>query len=289
MAFTIVILEEEKYLKDLLRQKIKGSFPDAYIRDDIKGDDKGLSEFEIVLFDNRRYDAKEENGLYVPIFSSGVIDCKILEDKIRSIIPDIPGERGEMCLLISYAYLDERESYIEREFAHLKNDHDMCIRLDLMSGIRMPSCFTAAPPDTSLTRLLGMAGSDPSFDPELIPSYLTYDNRGFMTPGKPSFPDDVFDMGIDASVALTEKVRELVRRNDRDISALVVTEGFTIRDMARLVPLFDRTEVLLPARFCEEENNLEQMAGVLTRSLPAGQKLDIRYCRKQEKNANVRI
>lgn len=278
MAFTIIVFEKDLYLKRLIECRLSLSFPDAYISGQKERVESGLSECTIRLYDDRQFNEDEVGNKAIPLFTEGCIDCRKLEDQILDILDT--RERvsdPSMCLLISFAYMDEREDHIRREYSSFKECHDVCIRLDLMSGIRMPSPFTTGLSTGSLTRLLRKC-TDPGFDPEEIMDHLNHDSNGFMTAGKPDNPDDVFDLGIDASAVLIKSVRELIERGTVDISCLVVTEGFTVKDLTRISGLFDRVEILLPSRLCEEKNNIEEVLGSLSRNIPEGTYIKVRYC-----------
>ena len=292
MAFTIIVFEKDRYLKRLIESRLSRSFPDAYISGGKERVEAGLSECAITLYDDRQFGEDEVGHEAIPLFTEGCIDCRRLEDQILDIL-DTKDRVSDpaMCLLISFAYMDEREDYIRKEYSSLKDCHDVYIRLDLMSGIRMPSPLTTGLSAGSLTDLLRSC-SDPSFDSEDIMGYLNHDSNGFMTTGKPDSPDDVFDFGIETSATLIKKVRELVNLNSISVSCLVVTEGFTVKDLSFIAGLFDRVEVLLPSRLCEEKNNIEEVLGNISRHITGDTFIKVRYCdesKESGKGEHIRV
>ena len=294
MAFTIVICESDKQLFDSLKKRLALSFPDAYILSpDISIPDHGLSDHTTVLYDDRKMTAEEAEcfgGNGIALYSSGngsYIDCRVLCELIEQqrkyrgdtqppAVRSADPVRGKIILLIPYAYISERETFIRNEYFDLVRESTLTLRLDLMSGIRMPSTFTYEGTGSSLTDLLNAAARGSLDDTELL-EYLNPDMNGFLVPGRPDNADDVFDAGTDTVCSLIRTVRELTQRKDSDINALIVAEGFTLSDLKKISSLCDLIHILLPSRLCSENETLPEIINGLKSSSDYYKEIKISY------------
>lgn len=280
MAFTISVHEQDTYMYQLISDRLRSGFPDAYIcRDTDLPEDNSISKYTIDLYDNSRLGKRriaagnDISGLYsnpVPIYTfkdgTWIADMRSVEDAIRRIKNDPemkdpsyitrtgPGEHkyGKLAVVLPFTYADEREEYIKTAFDGMRDADSMCIRIDLMSGARMPSSFRTDLTDGSLTTLLKHVRS-PSFLPKDILDYLNPDSMGYLTPGMPDLNDDVYDLGTDAAVCLLRKLKALICDTEGAFNALAVIEGYRLDDLKKLIEPADELHVLLPADKCNTE------------------------------------
>lgn len=306
MNIGIIIFEKEDYLYKLLKFRLSTYFPDGYI---IRGVSGGISSADIplakkihVLYDSDQYSLEQIrsdcnriemdiniSSIYNEEFCKGrIIDCKYLAKKIMEnniatsqIINKISSNNsfnGKLIILISYAYMDERENLIDTEFDYLRRDTHMCLRIDLMSGIRMPSSFTGVESSSGgITDILTLAAKE-SLEPKDIMAYSTPDSKGFITPGKPTHTDDVFDFGIEPVVNLVETAKELTTDITFPINVFIVTEGFRFKDLIRIAALADELHFLLPERLLSDYLGFKSEIGSITRALPPEVPVTMHYC-----------
>ena len=289
MTFGIMIYENDTYLYELIRERLTAKYPNAYIS---RAGSQATFDFNLIsdiriLYDNREFSPPVTEGTCepVPLFEecgkgSMIINMKHIFSRLPGIqeTQELPAAadstKDRLRLLISYAYIDERENFIRSAAGPMTFDCMHPIRIDLMSGIRMPTPFTQGS-SGSLTNLL-RACTDRRFRPALITEYLNPDSSGFLSCGKPESEDDVFDIGIDACVKLMENLRKLCAAEDT--GALVVAEGWRVSELIRLIPCCDTLHLLLPARMCTEDTGMTKELGVFRRSLPSGALMTVHYC-----------
>ncbi len=306
MNIGIIIFEKEDYLYKLLKFRLSTYFPDGYIT---RGRSGGIDPSDIplaknihVLYDSDQYTSeqinKECSNIDIPIsistiyndeYSKGrIIDCKYLAKKIMNLHKEASYARkgssksdsfnGKLIMIISYAYMDERENLIDTEFDYLRKDSHMCLRIDLMSGIRMPTSFSGIENSTGgITDILRMAANE-SLEPKDIMAYSTPDSKGFITPGKPVHTDDVFDFGINPVLNLIETSKELTTDITFPINVLVVAEGFRFKELVKMAALADEVHFLLPERLLNDYLGFKSEIGSITRSLPPDVPVTMHYC-----------
>lgn len=292
MAFGIRVYEKDEYLYSLIKERLQIHFPQAYIcRYD--SDDFKLTSNIKVLFDNRQFDSDslEENSktLVIPLYENNAIDIKriaraILNDDSNQDTPIINSVDDQIRLLISYAYIDERESFIAQVLGPSSFNSMHPIRIDLMSGIRMPRSLMTLKPTDALSTLLRNCTSR-GFTPDQILEYLGPDAYGFLSPGKPINEDDVFDIGIDASAKLMEHTKTLCQKMSG--GALFVAEGWRINEALKLIANCDSLHILLPARMCAENTGMTTELGTFQRNLKAGASMTVYYYEDYKNNAEI--
>ncbi len=282
MAFGIRIYEKDEYLYSLIKERLQTHFPQAYICR-FGSDDFKLTSNIKVLFDNRQFDMNslEESTktLVIPLYENNAIDIKritkaIVDDNTNddSVITD--SADNQIRLLISYAYIDERESFISQVLGPSSFNSMHPIRIDLMSGIRMPRSFATSKPNNALSTLLRLS-TNMSFNPDSILEYLGPDAGGFLSPGKPVNEDDVFDIGINASAKLMEHTKKLCQKMSG--GALFVAEGWRISESLKLISNCDSLHILLPARMCTEDTGMTNELGTFKRNLKPGASMTVYY------------
>ena len=289
MTFGILIYENDTYLYELIRERLSSIYPNAYIS---RAGGKNTFDFNLIsdiriLYDNREFSPPVQEGMSepVPLFEERGTGNMIID--MKRIFRELPGvgethempavadsAKDRLRLLISYAYIDERENFIRSAVGPMTFDCIHPIRIDLMSGIRMPTPFTQGSTG-SLTSLLRSC-TDKRFRPPLITEYLNPDSSGFLSCGKPENEDDVFDIGIDACVKLMEHLRQLC--TTEDTGALVVVEGWRVSELIKLIPYCDTLHLLLPARMCTEDTGMTKELGAFRRNLPSGALMTVHYC-----------
>lgn len=289
MTFGILIYENDSYLYELIRGRLSAKYPSAYISRAGSGApfDLNLISDIRILYDNREFPppASENTSEPIPLFSDNGRGTMIID--MRQIYERLPGitEESEqqgltnhtadrLRLLISYAYIDERENFIRSAVGPMTFDCIHPIRIDLMSGIRMPTPFMHGSTG-SLTKLL-RACTDRRFRPSAITEYLNPDSTGFLSCGKPENEDDVFDIGIEACGKLMEHLRQLCA--SENTGALVVVEGWRVSELISLIGYCDTLHLLLPARMCTEDTGMTKELGAFRRSLPSGALMTVHYC-----------
>lgn len=303
MIFGIAVYVGDVYLYSLIRERLSAKFPQAYI--ERVGQDEQETGFRLikdiyVLYDNKSFEPPKSSGGYEPVplysddgFGHMIIDMKKIcraisgsstgqtDDKKESV-----KDKDRIRLLISYAYIDERENFIRTAISPDSFDSLYPVRIDLMSGIRMPNTFT---PESkgSVTKLL-RACTDRRFNPSSITEYLNPDSAGFLSCGKPDNEDDVFDIGIKACSTLIKHLRTMCINDDTE--ALVVVEGWREADLIELIKSCDTLHILLPARMCTEDTGMTKELGIFRKALPSGSLMTVHYCedyRKQYESINI--
>lgn len=289
MTFGILIYENDTYLYELIRERLSAKYPNAYISragSNTSFDSSLISDIRI-LYDNREFSPPAAEGPCEPVplfYDSGkgmmIIDMKRIYENLPGISEAAEQAHISECtadrlrLLVSYAYIDERENFIRSAVGPMTFDCIHPIRIDLMSGIRMPTPFMQGSTG-SLTKLLRSC-EDRRFTSSLITEFLNPDSSGFLSCGKPENEDDVFDIGIDACVKLMEHLRKLCAEDDT--GALVVVEGWRVSELTRLIGYCDTLHLLLPARMCTEDTGMTKELGVFRRALPSGALMTVHYC-----------
>ena len=289
MAFGIVIYENDSYLYELIKERLTSRFPEAYIKS--YRDDHSVSKMLIddihSVYDNWQFAAPSDNAGHdaIPLFTDDGKGNKIID--MKKVAASISGssvqtgkpqtavaDRDRLRLLISYAYIDERENFIRSAIGPETFGSLHPIRIDLMSGIRMPTPFTSDN-SGSITGLLRECVNR-RFRPEQILGYLNPDSTGFLSCGKPDNEDDVFDIGVKASCRLISCLSDLCR--NENTGALVVVEGWRVADLTEFIKLCDAVHILLPARMCTEDTGITKELGLFRRSLASGALMTVHYC-----------
>ena len=289
MAFSIEIKTEDTNISELLKYKIRSAFSDAFVigRDDNASDEiRKMSEFTVTLYDDR--DLLEGASGDIPLFTAKkdgfrYIDCKTLIPKISEFVDRkrASGEykpiKGRSHILLPFTYIEDREAMIAEYFSSLLNEADYVIRLDLMSGLRMPTPLKTGPETGSLTALLNAAKDDSFQDIELL-EYCNPDLSGFLTPGRPLDPDDVFDSDITTLIRLLDALRKMsIPGLDPDNAALTVIEGFRLSELRQMVTHCDTVHILLPSMTAEGSSGLSDVPEIIKRQIRADQDLMIHY------------
>lgn len=303
----IIIFENDDHLYRLLKFRLSTYFPDGYI---VRGNigtvgssDIPLADQIHILYDSDQFSyeqiCKETEDIELKVSISSIyneeitkgkiIDCKYLAKKILQTTSPLihntssgKGQEpdrfiGKTIMLFPYAYMDEREHLIDTEFDYLRSSCNMCLRLDLMSGIRMPSIFSSIDNSGSgLSDLLELASTD-RLEPKDIMEHSTPCSGGFITPGRPRHSDDVFDYGIDNVLKLIEAATELTTDLCLPINVFIVAEGFRFSETAKMATLADEVHFLLPKRLMEEDLGFKEEIGSITRMLPAGTPVTMHY------------
>ncbi len=297
MAFGIIVYENDSYLYSLIKERLASVFPQAYI--DRGGNPNPSFDIKLIncikiLYDNKDFpppDTHDRDNI-IPLYSDDgkghmIIDMKIIFEKISSGAGSGSSKtqsdtdyKDRLKLLISYAYIDERENFIRLAIGPSSFDTIHPIRIDLMSGIRMPNVFTKES-SGSITGLLKEC-SDIRFEPGRILDYLNPDSNGFLSAGKPEHEDDVFDIGIRTCSRLMALLKTLCVKNDT--GALVVAEGWRESELLELIGYCDTLHILLPARMCTEDTGMTKELGLFKRSLPSGSLMTVHYCEDYKEN-----
>lgn len=303
----IIIYELEDYLFKLLKFRLSSFFPDGYI---VRGTSIELTNESVPLADKfhvlynpleffpeqiQMFISKLHGHIsLIPIFEEHnetyyeTIDCRQLYNLIMTADYDLArdseftnnpievNETGKTVVLIPFSYISEREHLIKNELSTLK-DSRMCLRLDLMSGMRMPDTFSGYGLEKgNLTELLDLAHKE-TITGEQIIQFSTPDNLGFMTVGKPKCTDDVFDYDITTITKLIKGAKELNFDKSYPVNVLVVAEGFKIRDLETIASLADELHILLPQRLYQDNLGFKEEIGRITRSLKPDKSLCIHY------------
>lgn len=281
MVFGIKVYEKDEYLYSLIKARLQKRFPQAYIS---RFDDEGFrfTDNIKVIYDNKQF---ESNSLdtnsslkAIPLYENNVIDirriAKLIEDNHASDNNvDFATFEEQVKLLVSFSYIDEREHFINEVLGPDSFNAMHPIRIDLMSGIRMPRGFSSISCG-ALSNLL-RACTDKRFNPEQILEYLGPSSSGFLSPGKPVNEDDVFDIGINASAHLMELTKKLCQKMSS--GALFVAEGWRVNEIFELIAKCDSLHILLPARMCTEDTGMTNELQFFQRSLKPGSKMTVHY------------
>lgn len=299
MAFSIYIYENDDTIFSSLKIRLGHYFSEAYIINPFSCKDKitkDVSDFSIVLFDNRQYKMPDNKTTskceYIPLFSHDEnnqfnIDCSRIVLLIKNILNTTNiatgNSQGYTNLLLPFVYIDEREHFIKKMFIEAPSTSQYVIRIDLMSGIRMPSSFKTGANTGSLTELINEAGRS-DFTPNQILDYLNPDSLGFLSPGKPIHPDDVFDADKSHINSLISHFKRLIDSKEVNADGIIVCEGWKTADVLTFTNRFDNIHILLPSRQCDEVNGMDDYIGALKRSLSSGSQLHIHYFEDYKNN-----
>ncbi len=302
MNHAVIIYEDDDFLYGLLRFRLSLYLPDCYImRDGDKNYLNNINQFSdtlFVLFDDHQYneydvsieDIEGINVFYLPLYSEEdnctLIDCKELAMRIaqtktsvrqKTTCAENTGrtEHGGVHILIPFSHIDERERFIDEELSFLRDSDNMCIRLDLMSGIRMPTNYSGSYSSVgSLTQLLDKAKSKHICSEDIL-SFVNPDSNGFFTPGKPQRSDDIFDYGTDTLITLINALSTLVNEDSDRFTGLIVAEGFRFRELIKLASCCDVIHILLPKRMYETDLGFKTEIAELTKNIPTDCKVTV--------------
>lgn len=293
----IIIYELEDYVYKLLKFRLSTLLPDSYIirgtSTDLNSDSLPFAENIHILYDSNqfamaqicKFSEKLKNSVSISsIFRDDldgpdIIDCAHLYNRItstdysmnriaQSTDNNIPSSKpGKVSVLLPFSYIDERELFISNHLSYLK-DTSMCLRLDLMSGIRMPYSFSGIDrSNCSITQLLSLAKNG-RLTPEDILAFCTPDNSGFLVTSKPYHSDDIFDCGIEVIEKVLVTAKMLTKDTSYPMNILVVAEGFKIADLSRIASFGDEVNILLPKRLHQNDLGFKEEIGRITRVLP---------------------
>ena len=291
MAVLIDVISDDDYLSELLRLRLAPMFPNAYIArrgSSLCEELRDMCDSTICLYDNRTYKPDEPNA--VPVFGSGkAVDCNALGSAISSLMSDTKPEvtvtslPGRSHILLPFTYINERESMIENMFSPFSSDSDLTVRIDLMSGLRMPSSGISGSDNNAFDSLLQRAGKR-DFSPADILEYCNPDMRGFMTPGRPAEPDNVFDHDKNTLISLLKGLRGLSStKTSPTVTTLSVIEGFRLADTCELIKHADNIHILLPSDDPEDSSGLSKIPPLIERSMERGQKIFVHYSEEYKK------
>lgn len=307
MKSGIIIYELEDYLFKLLKFRLSSFFPDGYI---VRGTSIELTNDSVPLADKfhviynpleflpeqiQMFISKLQGHIsLIPLYEEHndgyyeTIDCKQLYNMIMTAEYDLTkgseftnnpidaADNGKTVVLIPFSYISEREHLIKSELSSLK-DSRMCLRLDLMSGIRMPDTFSSYGQEKgNLSEILDLSLKG-TIKSENFLQFATPDNLGFMTVGKPNNSDDVFDYDLTTITRLIKRAKELNFDKSYPINVLIVAEGFRIRELEVIASLADELHILLPERLYQDNLGFKEEIGRITRSLKPDKSLCIHY------------
>lgn len=279
MTLGIKVYEKDDYLYSLIKERLQINLPTAYICNYRSENFKFTNNIR-VIFDNKQFSIDSIEDSYrskaIPLYENNIIDIKRITKAITNIdepIHDISETNDQIRLLISFSYIDERESFINQVISPNSFNGLHPIRIDLMSSIRMLDS-SHSNSNNALSNLLRSC-TQKNFTPERILQYLGPDSSGFLTPGKPINDDDVFDIGIKASARLMELTKELCQKMNS--GALFVAEGWRLNEMFELIARCDSLHILLPARMCTEDTGMSNELGLFQRNLKSGCTMTIHY------------
>ena len=286
MAYSIVLYSSEADICNMLRNRLSVIFPDAYITTPLltkAQDEYSLSDMIFILYDNFNYskpNSIKDNCHYISMFEdigNGciAIDCARIKLLIESLLSTSvsTSSNSKLHLVLSFVHINEREKAIA-DILNSSSDTSINIRFDFMSGLRMASSFKTGLDNGSLTDLLAKATSH-SFKPNDILAYLNPDSLGFVTPGIPTNPDDVFNYGIESCIELSKKLKELINDNEDKISGFIVAEGWKTNEYLQLISLCDSVHVILPGKDSDESIGMTTYIDLFKRSLSRGATLEI--------------
>lgn len=311
----IIIYELEDYVFKLLKFRLSTLLPDSYIirgtSTELNSDSLPFAENIHILYDSNQFTmtqiCKFSEKIKNPVSISSVfrddldgneiIDCAHLYNRItstdysmnriaQSTDENIPSSKpGKVSVLLPFSYIDEREFFIHSQLSYLK-DTSMCLRLDLMSGIRMPYSFSGIDrSNCSITQLLSLAKNG-RLTPEDILAFCTPDNNGYLVTSKPFHSDDVFDYGIDVIEKVLLTSRMLTKETSYPMNILVVAEGFKINELAKIASLGDEVNILLPKRLHQTDLGFKEEIGRITRVLPPEIKVTLHDTEKLKMDKN---
>ena len=293
MAVLIDVISDDDYLSELLRLRLKPMFPNAYIERDgssVCEELRKMCDSSICLYDDRTYKIDRPDS--VPIFGGRkIVDCSVIGDSVSSLMADtktdvtVTSLPGRSHILLPFTYINEREAMIEKEFSPFTSDSDLTVRIDLMSGLRMPSTVADGSESSAFNALLARAAKR-DFNPSEILEYCNPDLRGFMTPGKPSEPDAVFDNDRTTLISLLKGLRGLaVSGSSPTVTSLCVIEGFRLADTCELIKHADNIHILLPSDDPGDSSGLSKIPALIERSTERGQKILVHYSGEYTKGA----
>ncbi|HOO49275.1 MAG TPA: hypothetical protein PLM10_01840 [Saccharofermentans sp.] len=315
MAFSILLLENSTHLVKLLKARLSLCFEDAYIRQVIDKTydfcEQALTNSTYVFYDDKQFspefvdsfcntipgDQIHVDPLFIYDKKHGrIIDCSRLahlinSNSLQSLRNDDSSattpksERGSFHLLLPFSYINEREEFIRSEFLSLRDSSDICVRLNLMSGTRIPSYFTTRLSDGTLTSLLKKAKNGSLLSSDILES-TNPDMFGFLTPGNPDHADDVFDFGIEVISSLLSCTRDLTFDTSQRISVLAVAEGFRMNEYLEFAKYVDHLHILLPGRMYEESTGYQDQIDAITRQLPSSSKVSVYYSEDYKAGTN---
>lgn len=306
MNYCITIFENEDYIFKLLKFRLSSLLPNSYIYRgimDLTSTSYQFSDTIQVFFNPLQYSYSEicsytkDIKCNVNIFSlfnddssySQVIDCTYLyECIIKNDCNDneqtectSKTKKAKTTLLIPFSYIDEREYFIMNELKGLTNDL-MCLRLDLMAGIRMPTTFSGVFSGTiGLTDLLILASQSEISGSDIL-AYCIPDNKGFISPGKPKHSDDVFEYGIQAINNLIVAATELNNDTSYPMNVLIVAEGFRMSELIQISSHADEVIFLLPERLHKNDLGFNEEISSIIRAIDSNIPVSIKYVEKQE-------
>lgn len=300
MAYSIVIYSKGKDVCTMLKNRLSVLLPDAYITTPLickESDSYDLSSSIFVLYDNycfTRPNNGKSNCHYISLYEDAgngciVIDCARIKLIIESLIdaPKKSNSSVSLHLVLSFVHINEREKAVS-DILDVTSDSPINIRFDFMSGLRMASSFKTGLDTGSLTDLLKQA-SALSFKPKDILSYLNPDSLGFVTPGIPSNPDDVFEYGIARCVELGKKLRNLIEDNPYKMTGFIVAEGWRIDEYLKLIEICDAVHVVLPGKDSDEAIGMSSYIDSFKRSLRCGATLEIINQEESHENSKTRV
>ena len=273
MATTgIIIYEDDRYILKALSERLKAKIPDSYISDgrneEHTKDIIRLCDESFVIYDSRQY-GKEFDGRSdsIAIFRDGFVDTKKIVKTIRItplVHPMLP-RRGNVTLLVPFAYMEERERFIRSELSDLL-DCESCIRIDLVTGLKSPDR-----PSGALESLMDNAARK-RFKSTGIMDYCALNDDGFFTPGPLQFEHDPNSYKTDTYVGLMDKISHLVKEYGRSINALIVAEHLRMDILTALAARADRIVVLLPDNRSMDHEGIKTLISGLSR---AAQGIDV--------------
>jgi len=251
MAFGIKIFEKDEYLFALLRQRLGYFFPEAYIMRfaepdalaRIPGEEERFCEFEKTLFDQRQFRAEDTGDTEaVELFDEeGRISCQRIARAIgvgSKVTPVSlhPDAKGQITLILSFVYREEREEYIRKMRTPL--DYDIPLRLDFTGGYGLGN----KDPE-NMNRLLRVSRTR-KFKPHDILSYVHRDDMGFLTPGGAADPDICHEIGSSGIIRILKAAKDLALDDPMSVATLAVLDSFSSKEMIEISGIADRVIVL---------------------------------------------
>jgi len=291
MAFSIVIHVSDNQIFNLVSQRLKLYFKDAYIYHEQTTNSNNnydqFSDFTITIYDNLR--TPKESSDWIPLYNEQtIIDTALISKTIFEITNQnqnhIPEKTGNITIILPFVAIDMREEFISQNAFDFKKC-DMTLRIDLLSS------YLAYPKsgikNGALSELINKSTSDKFISSDIM-KYLSMDTNGFLNPGTFADPDDfskISDSDIEHFMSL---LRDLTLSDEQSINAIVVTNELTSSYLLRMVPYANKVIFLLPTNNSSEAVSLTELIAKVARSTP-GNDVEINYLLNPEANYETRI
>lgn len=307
MTSSIIILSEDKYIREALKSRLVNKFSSFYIISSSSIQEVKnfadevilLSDFIHVIYDltwqeeslklevtklwgeNKSYSFYPLNIDFNQdaLFISHIVDCLNSTDSFNhkaigksSNYYQTP--EGSLVMLFAYTTVDKREQFIKKCSSEFIDE--LTVRFNLMSDYKWPLTTFCSPSLEPINNKTLENGSFTKLMRDITElgiskinpiDYCIMDNLGFLNPGPFDPGDEIFNYKFDQVLDLIERIKEISSSSQIRLKSLAVVQDFRRSEAVMLAQKATSIIVLLPLDDSLNLNLINEEVNIIKKSI----------------------